>query len=56
MNMGTLFYNNRRKKMGKLKGDCNASSISPIWRSWLHKTTNIIPSSIEEVKLIKKKI
>ena len=32
---------------------CNASLISPIWHSWLHKTTDNIPSSKEEVKIQK---
>ena len=36
------------------KGDCNASSISPIWHSWLHKTTNNKPCSKEVVKSNKK--
>ena len=43
-----------KKRWVNYKGDCNASSISPIWHSWLHKTTNNIPSSIEEVKNNKK--
>jgi NADH:ubiquinone oxidoreductase subunit len=43
-----------KKRWVNYKGDCNASSISPIWHSWLHKTTNNIPSSIEEVKINKK--
>ena len=43
-----------KKRWVNYKGDCNASSISPIWHSWLHKTTNNKPSSKEVVKSNKK--
>ena len=43
-----------KKRWVNYKGDCNASSISPIWHSWIHKTTNNIPISKEEVKINKK--
>ena len=43
-----------KKRWVNYKGDCNASSISPIWHSWLHKTTNNIPNSKEEVKVNKR--
>ena len=39
-----------KKRWVNYKGECDASSISPIWHSWIHKTTNDIPSSKEEVK------
>ncbi len=39
-----------KKRWINYKGDCDSSSISPIWYSWLHKTTNKIPTSKEEVK------
>ncbi|MFL2812280.1 MAG: NADH-ubiquinone oxidoreductase subunit NDUFA12 family protein [Paracoccaceae bacterium] len=43
-----------KKRWVNYIGDCNASLISPIWHSWLHKTTNNIPSSKEEIKSNKK--
>ena len=43
-----------KKRWVNYIGDCNASLISPIWHSWLHKTTNNIPSLKEEIKSNKK--
>ncbi len=37
-----------KKRWVNYKGDCDASSISPHWHSWIHKTTNNVPSSKEE--------
>ena len=39
-----------KKRWVNYKGDCNATSISPVWHNWLHKTTNNLPSIKEEVK------
>ena len=50
---GNSFFTTKdgKKRWVNYKGDCNASSISPIWHSWLHKTTNNIPSPKDEVKI-----
>ena len=42
-----------KKRWVNYNGDCNASLIQPIWHIWLHKTTDNIPSSKEEVKIQK---
>ena len=39
-----------KKRWVNYKGDCDSSLISPFWHSWLHKTTNKIPYSNQEVK------
>ena len=43
------------KRWINYKGICDASSISPSWYSWLHKTTNKVPS-LEKDNLLKKNI
>ena len=32
------------KRWINYKGVCDASSISPAWHSWIHKTTNKVPA------------
>ena len=32
-----------KKRWVNYKGECNATSVSPNWHNWLHKTTNNIP-------------
>ena len=53
---GNTYYTTKdgKKRWVNYNGDCNASSISPIWHSWLHKTTNNIPSLKEEVNIDKR--
>ena len=43
------------KRWINYKGICDASTISPSWYSWLHKTTNKVPS-LEKNNLLKKNI
>ena len=43
------------KRWINYKGICDASSISPSWYSWLHKTTNKVPS-LEKDNLSKRNI
>ena len=43
------------KRWINYKGVCDASRISPLWHSWLHKTTNKIPS-LEKDNLSKRNI
>ena len=33
-----------RKRWVNYKGACDASNIPPAWHSWIHKTTNKVPS------------
>ncbi len=35
---------NGTKRWINYKGVCDASSISPAWHSWIHKTTDKVPS------------
>ena len=35
---------NGTKRWVNYKGVCDASNISPAWHSWIHKTTNKVPS------------
>ncbi|MFL2801418.1 MAG: NADH-ubiquinone oxidoreductase subunit NDUFA12 family protein [Paracoccaceae bacterium] len=42
-----------KKRWVNYKGDCDASSISPVWYSWIHKTTNIIPNSNQNIEIKK---
>ena len=35
---------NGTKRWVNYKGDCDASNISPAWHSWIHKTTDKVPS------------
>ena len=53
---GNTYYTTKdgKKRWVNYNGNCNASSISPIWHSWLHKTTNNIPSLKEEVNIDKR--
>ena len=44
-----------KKRWINYNGVCDASSISPLWHSWLHKTTNRIPS-LEKDNLSKRNI
>ena len=43
------------KRWINYKGICDASSISPSWYSWLHKTTDKVPS-LEKDNLSKRNI
>ena len=49
------YYTTRdgKKRWVNYKGDCNASSISPIWYSWIHKTTDNIPNSNMNIEIKK---
>ena len=44
-----------KKRWINYKGICDASTISPSWYSWLHKTTNKVPS-LEKDNLSKRNI
>ena len=54
---GNNYFKSRdgTKRWINYKGVCDASSISPSWHSWLHKTTNRIPS-LEKDDLSKRNI
>ena len=43
-----------KKRWVNYIGDCDASSISPNWHSWIHKTTNNLPEIKESLKIKKK--
>ena len=53
---GNTYYttSDRKKRWVNYKGNCNATSISPIWHNWLHKTSNNLPDFEEEVRSLKK--
>ena len=44
---------NDKKRWVNYKGECDSTTISPIWHSWLHKTTNNLPSSKDDVEIDK---
>ena len=39
-----------KKRWVNYMGECDSSTISPIWYNWLHKTTNNTPVLVENSK------